>query len=428
MIYSESNTAFRWYDAIEKQNRFKEYCANLCDFALMSKCDDILPFQESSNSLGTITSWKLKYLDGTMLVPTVTTVGVKASQTWGSLTITGTSNVMIIDEDAFLDVAIGRADWDTDLDTTMANLVISINTNTNLGTTWAAGSPPFFDNSAGYTASYDSGTNTLTITAPITGTSYNGRNILFSVDGGTWGGDAGLSKTLSGGVDKVIEYIASDTIDISDCIDLLNVYTINGINYIQYNGGGLTGCMVVQMDCGKWYSEISDGGNTIYSEVFEVLPITDIAFVQSKLPLFTGWRFLDEENKQTRYKEYCSAICPYYLISPNNLLPPFQIKASSSAIGIMAWKLVSVDGDCEILLDTSLPDVVTVIGSKRIIYSGSAVDVLCGKYYSVLFDGCDTWYSELIEFVDMDVDETGFLQTDDGINLTTDDGIQLTID
>lgn len=130
------------------------------------------------------------------------TVGVKASQTWGSLSITGTSNVMILDIDnLFGDVAIGRADWQGDLDSTMDKVVESINTNTNYGTTWSAGSPAIFDNSTGYTASYDSGTKELTIYAPIVGTTYNGRSMMFVTDGGTWGGEAGSSKDLAGGVD-----------------------------------------------------------------------------------------------------------------------------------------------------------------------------------------------------------------------------------
>lgn len=129
--------------------------------------------------------------------------GVKAYQTWGSLTLVGTSNVMMIDLDnPSFNVAIGRADWDTDLDTTMAKLVLSINTNTNYGTTWAFGSPPIFDNSTGYTATYNSSTKAITVTAPTVGTSYNGRTLQMAVDAGTWGGDAGYALDLANGVDQ----------------------------------------------------------------------------------------------------------------------------------------------------------------------------------------------------------------------------------
>ena len=235
MIYNELNTGFRWYDSLDKQTRFKEYCSQLCDYGLMAPCNDMLPFQIRTDSMGQPTGWLLKYLDGTMEVPTVVVAGVKASKIWGSLTIVGTSNVMIIDLDnPFFDVAIGRADWDTDLDTTMAKLVLSINTNTNYGTVWGFGAAPVFDNSTGYTATYNSSTKAITIYAPVTGTLYNGRMIQFAVDGGTWGGDAGYAFALAGGVDEVIEDVATDTVDISDCIPNLTQYTADSRNYIQY--------------------------------------------------------------------------------------------------------------------------------------------------------------------------------------------------
>jgi hypothetical protein len=71
MIFDELNTGFRWYDSLDKQTRFKEYCSTLCDYALMSPCNDVLPFQIRTDSFGAPVSWNLVYLDGTITTPIV---------------------------------------------------------------------------------------------------------------------------------------------------------------------------------------------------------------------------------------------------------------------------------------------------------------------------------------------------------------------
>ncbi len=49
MIYNELNTALRFYDDLDKQNRRKSNCASVCDFKLFCPVDKILPFQFKIN-------------------------------------------------------------------------------------------------------------------------------------------------------------------------------------------------------------------------------------------------------------------------------------------------------------------------------------------------------------------------------------------
>ncbi len=103
-------------------------------------------------------------------------------------------------------VTIGFANWNTDLDTTMADVADSLNTNTNPdpgNPIW--GGIPAFDNSLGYTCAWDIALQKFTVSAPIgVYASGNAINLFFAYNGG-----AGLtitpdqSQLYSGGVDPV---------------------------------------------------------------------------------------------------------------------------------------------------------------------------------------------------------------------------------
>lgn len=406
MIFDELHSGFRWYDSIDKQTRFKENCSSICDFALMSQCNDLLPFQIRTDSFGQPTSWLLKYLDGTMLVPVTTPGSDPTPLVWTVSIGTFSSGIVYMATNwTGSRKILGNALYNPNIDIIMANLVISMNTNVDSDPTDATGmkasTGAVFDNSDGYTASYNSSTNELTVSAP-TGT----EDSINSVAAFCWSFGGGVitiddpNRVWSGGTPSSTVYVDTDTIDISDCIPFLNQYTVNSFNYLQYNGGSLPGCLPVQMDCGKWYSIISDGTNNVYSEVFEVLPISDIVFEQSRFPLFTSWRWYDSLEKQTRYKEYCEKVCNFYLLTGNDKLLPFQIRVPTTAAGFI-WKLVDVDNDCEHYLDPSILNTIGTSDEDRITYDGSDISGLpCGKFYSVLFDGVNTWYSELIEITD----------------------------
>jgi hypothetical protein len=395
MIYNELKTGFRWYDALDKQNRFKEYCENACTYALISPCNDLLPFQIRTNGFGTITSWKLIYLDGTISTSSVSSNvafdfgEVPLGVIW-TLSVAGYGT-------------IATATYTTTLADAVFEMVNDIN-------------------SGGIFTAIKFGLSII-ITAPTgSGEAFNGTVATRNINYG--GFSTNTDYPFSGGADAGI----GDTLNINSCIPFLNLYTVGTNTYVQYNGGDLSGCMSEQMTCGKWYSEISDGTNILYSEVYDVQQFEDVEFSQSLLPLFTPWRFYDSIDKQNRFKEYCASDCNIFNLSTKDKLLPFQIRANNGTIGIQSWKLINLDGDCEIILDTTLVQIVSTSDGDRIIYDGSAISGLpCGDYYVVIDDGITYWYSELIKIIN-ETDTDQYLMTDDGVQLTNDDGQYLTID
>lgn len=139
----------------------------------------------------------LFYLKATEIV-----TGDDASATW-QLRNTGT-NSGIAAVDTTNGTTIGFADFNTDVLTTVADLIASINTNTPNGTPFT-GQP--FDNSIGYTASVvlPSGLNqaAILISAPTGGgAAYNSVNITLYFDAGTWTVTPSAGQLLSGGTDE----------------------------------------------------------------------------------------------------------------------------------------------------------------------------------------------------------------------------------
>ena len=120
--------------------------------------------------------------------------------------------------------ALACAAWTTDLNTTLALLVTSLNTNTNHGT--LSGLFTTFGNSQGFTASYNSSTSVFTITPPAgSGTLYNGVKVSFAFPAA-----GGFSTTpifavpFSGGLGVTLDTFPQD--EIVACTDF----------YIESNG------------------------------------------------------------------------------------------------------------------------------------------------------------------------------------------------
>lgn len=63
MLYTESHAGFPWYSEIDRQNRYKEHCANVCTFRLLTPINTILPFNLNTRTSiigpGDILSWKV---------------------------------------------------------------------------------------------------------------------------------------------------------------------------------------------------------------------------------------------------------------------------------------------------------------------------------------------------------------------------------
>lgn len=390
-----------WYDSIESQQ------AAICDdcYGLIAPCNDLLPFMFLSD-MENITEWKIKYLDGILNLP-VYHQSIDPSISWNIGVVSGAGSINLYDGDNGL--TYGTANWTTDLNTTINILVNSVNSNTSLGSLFIGS----FNNSAGFTASWDG--SVFTLSSPNgSGATYNAHDVLFAVNMGTWSGDTGSAKTFSGGANSYYTYEDTDTLDITTCIDLLNQITVDGNKYVIYNGDLLKSCMPVNLACGRWYSEISDGSATYYSEIFIVTEIDEQENIY--LPhLKSAWAYHTNENLLNKNKGICKSLCTYSLISTSNKLIPFIVKRDSIANPVSSWVLRSIDGDCEINLDTSLITVTDTGAYDYLTYNGDEITNLeCGTFISILSDGVNTFYGEPIQVIDMTDNSGSFILMEDG--------------
>lgn len=228
---------------------------------------------------------------------------------------------------------------------------------------------------------------------------------------------------------KITNIDTAAEIDLISCASFLNKYvTTTSGTYIVYNGESIKSCIPSQIDCGSWYIEIADENSVYYSEVFYVQSITEVE-PSGFIPVNGVWPFYDNILKTNRYKSNCSAYCDYSLIAPNGSLIPFEIKRPTSISPILSWKLVAIDESCEVELDTSLLNIDADAGGVDYIeYFGDSIsDLPCGVFYSVITDGVNIWYSELINLTDSVTTIQG-LQTDSGVNIITDSSDQILID
>lgn len=408
MIFDELYTPFRWYDSIDKQNRYKSQCANVCNFELISPCNDLLPFQIKNSAIGTPTQWLIHALEDVTIPEVLSTSMLFYS--YVNLTTSILVRVTGYGE-------IGNAANNIDPNVMLQNLADSIN-----------------NGSSGFTAELIG--SSVVLTSPEgTGDSLNGLTAdLYAIDGGieTLYGD----YEISGGVDAII----TDTIDISSCTEFINSYSIGSNTYLIYNGGSIPGCMSDQLPCGKYYSSITDGSITLFSEIFTVKQFEDSEFEQIEFPSFCSLRFYDSLDKQTRYKTNCETGCTYYTIVNHKEFPTFQIKAPLSYSGELISKLIKVDGSCE--FDVNYTDVlytITLTNYKLIISNGENVantdyvsetgldSLPCGKYYWYITDGTNEYFSEVFDITTIDDESEYYLQTDDGIDLMTDSGLRIEV-
>lgn len=409
MINDELNTAFRWYNSLSKQNRFREYCAAVCDFALINPCDDLLPFQIKVPVFGTPTTWKVIYLDGTITIPE-TQAFVNYTPAWTA----GTS-------------------FNLQLFLTLTGANPASKTYTVIGATSNSGALTSLASQINADVTIDFGATWNGTVLALTADS--GFGIIANSWTGTFSASGAVTPVMSnpafgfaGGVDAT----TGTELDISDCAAFVNKFTdADGSIYLTYNGGSLTSCIPTQLVCGKWYSTLTDElDNTYYSEVFEVLPIEEVPFSQIDFSLFSAWRFYDNINKQNRYKDYCSALCEFTLKTNSDALIPFMFRALSIG-NITDFKLVSIDGDCENYLDPSVLQTASYLGYEYLYYLGADITggLPCGTFYvSITDDLGNTWHSELIEVLTFSETDQDYLMTDSGVQLLTDSGLYLTVD
>lgn len=213
-------TPFRWYNQFYKQSRFEKDCDMICSFDLITDKNHLLPFQfKRMPNPNPIADWILRPSCNAAfekLIPqadsTFTTLnkwaitqqyceGDTAVAAW-YLKNSG-SNSAIQAVNLTTGKTIGYAQFDTDVITTVTNLIASINTNTPNGTPFNLTYP--FDNSMGFVAygiiagmGYDAA---IQIAAPVGGTGYNGMSMSLYFDFGAWTVDPSANQSLSGGDD-----------------------------------------------------------------------------------------------------------------------------------------------------------------------------------------------------------------------------------
>lgn len=131
--------------------------------------------------------------------------------------------------------------------------------------------------------------------------------------------------------------------------------------------------------------------------------------------LNTGFRWYDDIDKQSRYKDYCAAVCEYKRLTPLNAILPFQFNTRDTPVTISGWDIFCAEDD-QLYVDLggsigSKLSIVTLNGEDHIIYSGAAIASLslpCGSYYSRIITSTGNFYSEV--FYCEDITDTTFAQ------------------
>lgn len=118
--------------------------------------------------------------------------------------------------------------------------------------------------------------------------------------------------------------------------------------------------------------------------------------------------FYTDLSRITYFKDFCRNK-NYALLNSRDRLLPFQFYRSGSPNGIsdMTISIKCIEGDYTVditsYFDTDELAIITVGDSDVIIHYGKK-DLLsqlpCGYYYILLNDGCDDYYSEIIQVID----------------------------
>lgn len=225
-------------------------------------------------------------------------------------------------------------------------------------------------------------------------------------------------------------YCAEDDqeyLDITSKTGNLSAHSDEGFVYVIYNGASLS----ITLPCGSFYMVLETTNETYYSEVFYTsADVTDTSFSQMDFPLFTAWRWYNDQDKQNRYKGYCENLCDFYRICGDDALLPFMFRKSSVSNTINSWVLRDLDGTCEHNLVPAVIHINVKDGYDYIFYNGDAIaDLPCGKWESILTINGVPYYSELIWIVDTinSNTDTDFLlqETGDMLLLETGFGILL---
>ncbi len=128
------------------------------------------------------------------------------------------------------------------------------------------------------------------------------------------------------------------------------------------------------------------------------------------------WRWYSNETLLNRYKPPCEDelnTCEYGLITPVNELLSFQVsRPKVSGTPLTSWTLVDMSGNVIVDLTSAIVDNIQTVHFGTVdyfVFNGGNIGMdinaalldagnPCGAYQSVLTDGVNTWYSEVIKF------------------------------
>lgn len=198
--------------------------------------------------------------------------------------------------------------------------------------------------------------------------------------------------------------------DLSICIPSnIEVKQVQGSTYITFEDASLTNCGFV-LECGAYYSMITDGTTYFYSEVFEVVDFSETDFSQELFQPKLPWRFYDNNLKINKEKTNCKVNCDFILLSSDEALLPFQFRRLSSGASVDEFYLDNLEDDnCGVTLEVGLINIVTIDGYDYFIYNGVNISGLTpGLYQAIIVSGSQTFYSEPIKII-CDLGEGNFL-------------------
>lgn len=331
------HTGFRWYNDLDKQNQYKEYC-NECSFKLISKPNSFLPFilrARPTDDVGNITIYcadddsELTTINSAYLSKTIIGaydyISYNGEDITGLVLECGTYYARILtDNEAFYSEIFTVVDFEEPA-------LLPNGDFSGLGSWEQVGESSDWS----WTIEFDAAYFTKIEPASVSGIFSNQIPPYLLIRAGvTYRVKYTIGPTSFGFGDFNFKVIVGGT----DGAVRTSVGTY--IETIEASENGYFQLYVEKTDAGI--------GN------IRVDNISIEAFVPDDAYLFTAWRWYNNQQKQNIYKEYCGPDCGFNLISFSDTLPTFifrypQIEGEPN---IQSWILRNED--CEVQLDESL--------------------------------------------------------------------------
>lgn len=388
MITTQLNLPFRWYDDVLKQNRYKDFCAQNCDFQLITQCDRLLPFQIETDAIlpAGLVQWLIYDSEGNEVIDLSNVIDtfIEVKTINGSDYIIYKGDVSMIGYGYNLDCS------------TFYYSMLSDGTNYFYSELFYTQSFPevafaqelfqsflpwkWYDNQQKQTrfkGECEQNCNFYLTTST---------NRLLPFQFRREKSGFGISSFRLQGID---DPSCGITLEVGS----IEIKTIGNYDYFIYPGATIVG-----LSCGIYEAVMTSGGIDYYSELINLKEFSEVTFAQELFQSFLPWRFYDNCEKANRYKGQCEQNCNFYLLSTTERLLPFQFRRVTSGFTIDSFYLRSIDDNsCGVTLEPSSIEITTVNGFDYFIYNPADIDTLsCGVYEAVIISGGITYCSEPI--------------------------------